>query len=622
MSFTLTPALLDAQASGESGGNPLIGYHDPSRSTASGAFGFLDSTWQGLMQKHPELGLTMANKNDPATQRRAYQVFASDNANTLQGMGVNPDASTVSLASFLGPQAAAAFAKSDPNASAASVLVQAVGPAMASKMMQSNPEILGPSAKVADVIAHNNKTHVDPSLGGTGMGTPTGPNMPPLPPQPTLPDAPQARGPSEAAQAPGPPAGSDSIAMGLAMMGGAPTNDGFKDAGQAYQSVLARQQALGIQNANFKNDAITRDWAEPYKSFDAAEKIAALRASMRGQDITADTARGDTQVRADATMESARLRQMYMNQWHEQQATLNKSTERYVVPGSDPTTDQPVIVTMSRDGTRQVLDGRTMQPVPNNTLPDGAIPDADFRKSLDENRKTNNPLITKMAQDASAGRDQDERFTAAMNAFNAPGANTRPGIMGNIGRALDATFGTNVFGNLADTQIAEGLIKQDNLGQFGKASGGGQRVTDALRSYIEVAQAHFGQHPDAVNGITGFVQHQNAMRFRLNDAWNQLSPEERENIKNRGNVAQWSDKTRKGFMDQDIADLKAAQADLEQRYGPSGNPGPGGVSAKSATPATSNRPPLDAIPRIGAQEQAPAGPQAPPGFNMAPGVTP
>ena len=84
----------------ESGGDDLA--RNPN-SSATGRYQFIDSTWRGLMNNYPELGLTWDGRTDPAQQERAMQRFTSDNAAVLERSGIPVDGGSLYAAHFLGP---------------------------------------------------------------------------------------------------------------------------------------------------------------------------------------------------------------------------------------------------------------------------------------------------------------------------------------------------------------------------------------------------------------------------------------------------------------------------------------------------------------------------------------
>lgn len=83
----------------ESGGNDNA--KNPS-SSATGRYQFIDSTWNGLSKKYPELGLTPDGRTDPEQQERAIRAFTKDNADALSGAGIAATPGNLYAAHFLG----------------------------------------------------------------------------------------------------------------------------------------------------------------------------------------------------------------------------------------------------------------------------------------------------------------------------------------------------------------------------------------------------------------------------------------------------------------------------------------------------------------------------------------
>ena len=102
--------LASARAS-ESGGNDMAA--NPN-SSALGRYQFLDSTWRGLMEQYPGLGLTADGRTDPAQQERAMAQFTQDNARALAGAGIPVDPGTLYAAHFLGAGGAQKALTADP----------------------------------------------------------------------------------------------------------------------------------------------------------------------------------------------------------------------------------------------------------------------------------------------------------------------------------------------------------------------------------------------------------------------------------------------------------------------------------------------------------------------------
>src|SRR5690606_10753125 len=68
---------------------------------------FLESTWNDLARRHPDLGLTPDGRTDPAQQERAMRAFTAENARTLSQRGLPVNPGSLYAAHFLGPQGAA-----------------------------------------------------------------------------------------------------------------------------------------------------------------------------------------------------------------------------------------------------------------------------------------------------------------------------------------------------------------------------------------------------------------------------------------------------------------------------------------------------------------------------------
>jgi hypothetical protein len=103
----------------ESGGNDRA--KNP-RSSATGRYQFIESTWSNLAQKHPDLGLTPDGRTDPAQQERAIRAFTRDNAQALSAAGIPVDGGSLYAAHFLGADGARQVLSADPSASVASIV--------------------------------------------------------------------------------------------------------------------------------------------------------------------------------------------------------------------------------------------------------------------------------------------------------------------------------------------------------------------------------------------------------------------------------------------------------------------------------------------------------------------
>lgn len=103
----------------ESGGNDRA--KNP-RSSATGRYQFIESTWSNLAQKYPDLGLTPDGRTDPAQQERAIRAFTRDNAQALSAAGIPVDGGSLYAAHFLGADGAKQVLSADPSASVASIV--------------------------------------------------------------------------------------------------------------------------------------------------------------------------------------------------------------------------------------------------------------------------------------------------------------------------------------------------------------------------------------------------------------------------------------------------------------------------------------------------------------------
>lgn len=119
---------LDAIPVAEASGNKNIGAHypnDPTKS-ASGAYGFIDSTWRSVVRKYgKEYGLDAStNKNDYEAQRRATRALIEKEyiPRLTRVLDREPTAGELYLAHFAGPGGAEKLLKANPNRDAALVL--------------------------------------------------------------------------------------------------------------------------------------------------------------------------------------------------------------------------------------------------------------------------------------------------------------------------------------------------------------------------------------------------------------------------------------------------------------------------------------------------------------------
>lgn len=83
----------------ESGGNDAA--RNP-RSTATGRYQFIQSTWDELAQRRPDLKLTPNGRLDAGQQERAVRAFTQENATSLRSAGIPVTNGTLYAAHFLG----------------------------------------------------------------------------------------------------------------------------------------------------------------------------------------------------------------------------------------------------------------------------------------------------------------------------------------------------------------------------------------------------------------------------------------------------------------------------------------------------------------------------------------
>lgn len=147
----------------ESGGNDSA--KNPN-SSATGRYQFLDSTWQGLAQQYPELGLTPDGRNDPAQQEKAMKAFTMDNARQLKASGIGVNPGTLYAAHFLGAGGASKVLSADPNTPVASL----VGP----EVVQANPQLANMTVGEFQQWAASKGGNGNGGYGAPTMATDTG----------------------------------------------------------------------------------------------------------------------------------------------------------------------------------------------------------------------------------------------------------------------------------------------------------------------------------------------------------------------------------------------------------------------------------------------------------------
>tara|TARA_R110000822_G_scaffold132056_6_gene269220 strand:- start:4962 stop:5711 length:750 start_codon:yes stop_codon:yes gene_type:complete len=105
----------------ESNNNPGIGYHNRSRSTAYGQYGFTAPTWAGLRRTDPTLPADITQAT-PEQQRAAFDQLNAANGQQLAGYGLPVNTGSVALAHLLGAAGARDYMQNrtlSPEASAA-----------------------------------------------------------------------------------------------------------------------------------------------------------------------------------------------------------------------------------------------------------------------------------------------------------------------------------------------------------------------------------------------------------------------------------------------------------------------------------------------------------------------
>jgi hypothetical protein len=113
-------------------------------SSAFGPYQFTKGTWSALIAKHPDLGLTEADRYNPLKQEIGIRAFTNDNAEVLKKAGIAVNDTSLKIAHFLGVGGATQFLRADPNSPAR----EHVAPAS----VAANASIFRPGRTVGDVI--------------------------------------------------------------------------------------------------------------------------------------------------------------------------------------------------------------------------------------------------------------------------------------------------------------------------------------------------------------------------------------------------------------------------------------------------------------------------------------
>lgn len=503
--MTFDPSsFLISDGNAESGNNPL-GYHDPSTSTAAGRFGITDTTWRGLMNTRPDLGLSWGNRLDDAANTRAATALSGEWANNLSNKGLPVDNSTLGLSSLVGPAAAAALLKADPTMAVSDVLSSAVGPQQAQQMIQANPTLLGGGKNVGSLVAANQSRMGMPQASVPSMSVQANPapQQPPVQqspqfqaqPTPPMPQGFGAAPPSnpaipQVAQVDQSAMGSPLVGMGLAMMGGNGWHDAMAKAGAAYQNSEDQRLQIAKANAELQNSAAARQSDEPLQAAQAASlRAQAWRAlnptltpaeagqlnltatgqqiTQRGQDIDQSQANSITPAQSaqmnltargqDVQMADANARAAYMAQMAKGQP------QQFVVPAEDGSQGKTVEVQTLPTGQQRFMDLSTGQQLPG--LPAGAVPMQSFNQEANRDFKTSQTNAKDVSTMMSAGMAADnqlENLNRISADLNKPGALAGPGVGLQLARTIDGLAGGSLLGNKTDEDVSKMDLGQLN----------------------------------------------------------------------------------------------------------------------------------------------------------------
>lgn len=123
------------------------------RSSASGFYGILQSSWNDIRRANPDLNLpATVNESTPDQQRQAFDRYTAANANTLERIGRTADYPTLRLAHYFGAGGANALLGIDPNTRFDNLSDEFVrtrlgtrgqGPQSTEQLLSTNPNLRG-----------------------------------------------------------------------------------------------------------------------------------------------------------------------------------------------------------------------------------------------------------------------------------------------------------------------------------------------------------------------------------------------------------------------------------------------------------------------------------------------
>ncbi|CAB4192600.1 hypothetical protein UFOVP1244_44 [uncultured Caudovirales phage] len=160
-------AYLDSRARAESGNRNIPQSVNP-KGSAFGPFQFTEGTWNDLINRHPDLGLSPQDRFDPAAQGKAVVSFTSDNADALKAGGVPVGPLQLALAHQFGANGALAILKAKPKTSIGAILPDAVAanPQWADMTAE---DIIGATQKQQSGKGGNQAAAQEQTAGGGGL---------------------------------------------------------------------------------------------------------------------------------------------------------------------------------------------------------------------------------------------------------------------------------------------------------------------------------------------------------------------------------------------------------------------------------------------------------------------